>query len=93
MRNIIVQFVRSSDVGVILKKKSLLLQNSLRGSPRQKVYITRDNPEEIVNVQNYLRPVLKLAKQVDKDSHISRDNLIFKGKAIDLKGCYAIPVL
>ena len=93
MRPIIDQFVLSSDVGAILKNRSLLLQNSVRGSLGQKVYITRDNPEEIVKVQNYLRPVLKLAKRVDKDSHISRDKLIFKGKAIDLKGCYAIPEL
>ena len=71
VRPIIAQFVLSSDVGAILKKRSLLLQNSVRGSPRQKVYITKDNPEEIVKVQNYLHPVLKLVKMVDKDSHIS----------------------
>ena len=87
-RAILAQFVLATDVWTILKKKSILARIATDQFPRQRIYITRDYPEAIVKTQRQLQPVLKVAKKIDKDAHIRRDKLIFKGRAVSMADCY-----
>ena len=88
-RPIVAQFILSTDVSDILRRRQELTRGDAGVYVKQKVFITRDFPEEILRAQRQLRPVLKVAKKLDKDAHLSRDMLVFKSKAIDLAGCYA----
>lgn len=92
IRPILVQFVLSTDVWTILKKRSGLAQDQ-SGEAKQKYYITKDYPESIVKIQSQLRPVLKAARHIDTNAHLSRGKLIFKDRAVSLSECYKIPEL
>ena len=81
-REIIARFGYPPDKPNVMKNRKYLPND---------VYINDDYSQETTRRRNTLRPVFKVAKEIDKNTKLSGDKIIFKNKAYTLENIHAIP--
>ena len=71
----------------IMARRSLLLSSAnddIQTRSANQIWINHDYTDDVRSTRRSLAPVLKMAKQKDKDSYITGDKLCYKGKKYSL---------
>ena len=82
---------------VVVKLKNTTDKNKVQANVRylkgQPIYVNEDLPPQMLSEQRKLMPVLRVAKQYDRKSRISRGRLNFKGLNYNLIQAYTLPFI
>ena len=83
-RPIIIRFAHYSDKAVVMKNSHLL--------NAKQIYFSDDYPREIQERRLKLKPVLKLAKEVDKNAKLVQDKIEFQKTLYSVDNIQTIPL-
>ena len=83
-RPIIIRFSQYSDKGEVMRN-SYLLKN-------RHIFFSDDYPQEIQERRLKLKPVLKLARQVDDNAKLMIDKIVFQNKQYSVGNIQSIPL-